>query len=95
MFETVRAEPFDYVQESLVEAYRPFDRLKANGVNTNLNKFSLLPSPKGEGQDEEIYITTFWVGIIPHKAESIRPIQPERLGFENHSSPQFFHGILF
>jgi len=27
---------------------------------TNLNKFSLLPSPKGEGQDEGIYITTFW-----------------------------------
>jgi len=27
---------------------------------TNPNKFSLLPSPKGEGQDEGIYITTFW-----------------------------------
>jgi len=27
---------------------------------TNLNRFSLLPSPKGEGQDEGIYITTFW-----------------------------------
>jgi hypothetical protein len=28
--------------------------------NTNPNKFSLLPFPKGEGQDEGIYITTFW-----------------------------------
>ena len=28
--------------------------------NTNPNKFSLLPSPKGEGQDEGIHITTFW-----------------------------------
>jgi len=27
---------------------------------TNPNKFSLLPSPKGEGQDEGIHITTFW-----------------------------------
>jgi hypothetical protein len=29
-------------------------------INTNPNKFSLLPSPKGEGQDEGIHITTFW-----------------------------------
>ena len=29
-------------------------------TNPNPNKFSLLPSPKGEGQDEGIYITTFW-----------------------------------
>jgi len=28
--------------------------------NTNPNKFSLLSSPKGEGQDEGIHITTFW-----------------------------------
>ena len=28
--------------------------------NTNPNKFSLLPSPKAEGQDEGIHITTFW-----------------------------------
>jgi hypothetical protein len=27
---------------------------------TNPNKFSLLLSPKGEGQDEGIHITTFW-----------------------------------
>ena len=27
---------------------------------TNPNKFSLLPSPKGEGQDEGIHITTYW-----------------------------------
>ena len=28
--------------------------------NTNPNKFSLKPSPKGEGQDEGIHITTYW-----------------------------------
>jgi hypothetical protein len=27
----IRAEPFGYAQESLVEAHKPFDRLKANG----------------------------------------------------------------
>ena len=27
---------------------------------TNSNKFSLIPSPKGEGQDEGFHITTFW-----------------------------------
>jgi len=34
--------------------------LSLNMTYTNPNKFSLLPSPKGEGQDEGIHITTFW-----------------------------------
>jgi hypothetical protein len=37
--------------------------------NTKPNKFSLLPSPKGEGQDEGIHITTYWDWynpIMPH-----------------------------
>jgi Zn-dependent protease with chaperone function len=35
-------------------------KIKKMMNNTNPNKFSLLPSPKGEGQDEGIHITTFW-----------------------------------